>query len=281
MLNAIDATGPESESGSALAPRSASARYVVPGLARGIEILRLFHAGRRTIAAPDMARELGIPRSTVFRLAQTLELLGLLERTDGGRAYALGVGVLSLGFEYVASLDVVQLAVPELEALRDTTGLSAHMVIRDGRDVVVVHRCPGRATFASALAMGKRLPAHATVLGRAALVDLDIKALAQLYGDLDRLPRFTAQTPVTLPTLAEQIGRDRIAGYALSQSFFEAGIASVAVPVRERSGATVAAINVTVPDSGGQKIDDELIAAVMSCAQRISTALGYRDERNG
>ena len=66
-----------------------------------------------------IAKELGIPRTTVFRLAQTLEHLGLLERVDGGNSYRLALGVLSLGFEYLAALDIAQIAQPFLEKLRD------------------------------------------------------------------------------------------------------------------------------------------------------------------
>ncbi len=109
-------------------------RYAVPGLERGLNILRLFSRARRAISAPEMARELGIPRSTVFRLAQTLEAMGFLRRLDNGRDYALGPAVLSLGFEYLGSLDLVELANPVLARLRDQTGCSAHLAIRSGTD---------------------------------------------------------------------------------------------------------------------------------------------------
>ena len=139
------------------------ARYLVPGLARGLEILRLFSRERRAIAPPEMAKELGIPRSTVFRLVQTLEQMGFLERTEGGHAYRLGVAVLGLGFEYLASLEITELARPVLEQLRDDTGLTTHLVIRDGRDVVIVFKAVGRSRFTSSVNVGTRLPAHATV----------------------------------------------------------------------------------------------------------------------
>ncbi len=122
-------------------PKSREApKYIVPGLQRGLEILRAFSRDRHRIGAPELARELNIPRSTVFRLIQTLEYMGFLEKLSNGSEYRLSVGVLSLGFEFIASLEVTDLAGPLLEKLRDETGHSAHLAIRDGGDVIFVNK---------------------------------------------------------------------------------------------------------------------------------------------
>ncbi|MBT4938363.1 MAG: helix-turn-helix domain-containing protein, partial [Rhodospirillaceae bacterium] len=126
-------------------------KYIVPGLQRGLQILRSFNRNRTEIGAPEIAKELGIPRSTVFRLMQTLEFMGFLEKVKNTSDYRLGVGVLALGFEFLASLEVTELARPVLEKLRDDTGFSAHLVIRDGWDVVFVVKAAAKSTFASAV----------------------------------------------------------------------------------------------------------------------------------
>ena len=249
----------------------AETRYVVPGLQRGVRILQLFNPDRRTITVPEMARDLGIPRSTVFRLVQTLELLGLLQRGEDSHAYRLASGILTLGFAYLASLDVTQVGRAPLEALRDATGHSAHLVIRDGRDVVVVAKAAGGAAFSGALGIGTRLPAHATVLGRVLLADLDTAALSALWPD-GALKPYSRQTPTTLAALIEVLRRDRAVGYAVSQSFFEAGISSVAAPVRDSTGRAVAAVNISV--QGGQPVAAELIGQVQATAEEISRGLG-------
>src|ERR1700744_5790946 len=118
----------------------------VPGLERGLRILTEFSPREPLLGAPELARPLGIPRTTVFRLLQTLESLGFLERADrGDRNYRLGVAVLRLGFEYLSSLELTDLGLPLIEALRDATSLSAHIVIRDGRDVVFVAKAQSNA----------------------------------------------------------------------------------------------------------------------------------------
>lgn len=250
-------------------------RYLVPGLIRGVEILRLFGPDRRAITPPEMARELNIPRSTVFRIAQTLEHLDLLDRDEAGSAYRLGAGLLGLGFEYIASLDVTEIGRADLRALRDATGCSAHMVVRADTDVIVVLKEAGHAAFAGGLTVGTRLPAHATVLGRVMLADLDEKTLRGLYRG-GRLKAYTKQTPRSLADLTALLARDRARGWALSRSFFESGISSVAAPVRDHSGRVVAAINITV--AGQKEIDEPMIRAVTDCADRISAALHYRPQ---
>ena len=86
------------------APTAADDRYTVPALERGLQLLGLFDRSTRTLTPPEIARRLNLPRSTVFRILNTLEALGFVERTDGGRAVRLGLAVLRLGFEYLASL---------------------------------------------------------------------------------------------------------------------------------------------------------------------------------
>ena len=250
-------------------------RYVVPAVARALEILQLFSAGRRLITAPEIARELGIPRSTVFRLAQTLEHLGLLERNEGGHAFRLGVGVLRLGFEYIASLDLAEIARPFLEALRDKTGLSAHLVVRDGDEVVVILKAPRRSSISGSLNLGKRLPAHATVLGRSILADTSPKELRTIFsGRKNQLKVYSKQTPRTIAQLEKLLAEDEARGYAISESFFESGISAVSAPVRDGSRRVVAAINATVPS--GDAIDETLIGQVCKSAEEISHALNYR-----
>jgi len=119
---------------------TAGASYLVPGLERGLRILAEFSARKPILGAPELSKRIGIPRTTTFRLLQTLESLGFLERVNDDRNFRLGVAVLRLGFEYLSSLELTDFAAPILERLRDATGLNAHLLIRDQRDVVFVAR---------------------------------------------------------------------------------------------------------------------------------------------
>lgn len=255
-------------------------RYLVPGLQRGLAILRLFSRHRTELAAPQIAQELAIPRSTVFRLLTTLEYLGFLERATNGDDYRLGPAVLTLGFEYLASLEVTELARPILERLRDDTGFSAHLVLRDGREVVFVLKVAARSMLVSSVAVGTRLPAHATVLGRVFLADLTDTELHALYPE-SRLERFSPQTPRDVDELIRLLRQDKARGYAVSEAFFEGSISAVAAPVRDGSGAVVAALDITVPEGAVERrlLHGALALRVVAAAQELSHRLDHRPDR--
>jgi DNA-binding IclR family transcriptional regulator len=170
----------------------------VPALERGLEILRLFNRSRTMISPPEIACELGIPRSTVHRLAVVLEHMGFLRRVERGSAYSLGPAVLSIGFEYLSSLDIVQLSNPVLARLRDETDCSTQLGVRNGTDVVYLSRHASLAGVTSNVSVGSVLPAHATVMGRVMLADLSRRERATLYGTR-KLQAYTEHTPNTLP----------------------------------------------------------------------------------
>jgi DNA-binding IclR family transcriptional regulator len=250
-------------------------KYSVPGLERGLRVLQLFDRARPLLTAAEMARALAIPRSTAFRIAQTLEALGFLQR-EGDR-YRVGAAVLRLGFEYIASLEVTDLARPVIERLRDETGLSSQLVIRDGREVIVVLKASPPTTFATNVTVGTRMPAHATILGRVLLADADDDALRRLYPEA-ALPPVSANSPRTLADLRRLLREDRMRGYAVSESFFEQGVSAIAAPVRDESGATVAAISVTAqrPKLEPAALRERLVKQVVGAAAELSRRLNHQ-----
>ena len=250
-------------------------KYSVPGLERGLRMLQLFDRSRQLLTAAEMARALAIPRSTAFRIAQTLEFLGFLQR-DGER-YRIGAAVLRLGFEYIASREVTDLARPMVERLCEDSGLSSPLVIRDGREVVVVLKASPAAAFATNVTVGTRLPAHATILGRVLLADADDEALRGLYPE-PTLPRASTGSPRTLADLKRLLREDRARGYAISESFFEQGVSAVAAPVRDASGTIVAAISVTAqrPSLDPDELRERLIRKVTGAAAELSHRLNHR-----
>ncbi len=255
-------------------------RVAVPGLVRGLNILRLFKRSRPQITPPEMARELHIPRSTVHRLVLTLEELGFLQRIDGAGSYALGPAVLTIGYEYLAALDIVQLSNPVLARLHKETNLSTHLAVRNGAEIVYLSRHTQRATAISNVTVGTSLPAHATVMGRVMLADLSPAELRALYVK-ENLPPYTDQTPTTRAALEALLIEDRRRGYAVSTSFFEPGVTAVAAAVHDRSGRAVAAINVTAVDATleARQLHGELKDRVLAAAAEISSMLGAPAER--
>jgi DNA-binding IclR family transcriptional regulator len=253
--------------------------YLVPGLERGLRILAEFSAREPVLGAPELSRRIGIPRTTTFRLLQTLESLGFLERVNGDRNFRLGVAVLRLGFEYVNSLELTDLGTPVLERLRDATGLSTHLLIRDQRDVVFVAKAQSHEPMFSSVKVhvGTRLPAHATVHGHVLMGDLSLDALRALYPE-DQLEKYTERTPATVDELFERVQECVALGYGLSEASFERGISVVTAPVRDHSGGIVAAVAATVPrsDIGADDEKSRLVETICGAAVELSMRLNYR-----
>jgi DNA-binding IclR family transcriptional regulator len=249
-------------------------KYIVPALERGLRLLGEFDRETRTISAPEFARRLNLPRSTVFRLLNTLESLGFVERS--GNDYRLGLAVLRLGFEYISSLELTELGQPLLQRLCDEIRYPCNLVVRDRRSIVYVAKVTPPTPFSSAVRIGTRLPAHATVLGRILLEDLSLPELRTLYPE-EHLEVFSHSTPKTVLELFNMVEVDRRRGYVLGEGFYEASISTIAAPVRGEDGHIVAALGATIPSG---HIDpermDTLVQRVRAAADELSGLLNYQ-----
>jgi IclR family pca regulon transcriptional regulator len=223
-------------------PRQPSSDFV-EALARGLAIITAFSPTATELSVSDAATRTSLPRPTARRLLMTLEELGYVRSNDG--AYTLTTKVLELGTTYVAALGIWELARPHLEALVAETGESSSMSQLDGSDIVYVARVPVPKIIALSVHIGTRFPAAATSMGHVLLSGLSRTELR----DVLKTPSQSGIIPRIRPTRAD-LERDLAAvrkrGWALSDERLSLGIRSIAAPVRDASGTTVAAVNVTV-----------------------------------
>jgi DNA-binding IclR family transcriptional regulator len=252
------------------------ARYTVPALSRGMAVLGQFSRQDRELSGAEISRRLKLPRASVFRMLQTFEQLGYVERVGDGSDYKLSLGVLRLGFEYIASMELTEHGRPLIDALRDATGYSAHVVVRDHCEVVFVVKATGRNAQFHAVQVGARLPAHATVLGRVLLGGQSMANLTALYQDTELVAK-TAATPTTLKALKTLVDADALRGWGVSQSGYESGICTLAAPVFNEVREVVAAVSITVP---AQKIPPDsaklLAAQVCDAAQQLTARISHQ-----
>jgi len=248
----------------------------VPSLERAIAILRLFSRARRLIAAPEIVQELGIPRSTAHRLLQSLVELDLLRR-EPGDFYATGHGILTLGFEHLASQPLTDVASPVLARLRDRTGCTAHLAVLDKRNTIYILRHLTPSPFTPTIGIGASVPAHATVMGRVLLLDTDPAAVRRLYRGVT-LQKFTDRTPRTVDEFLGLLAVDRARGYAVSEGFF-GNVAAIAAPVRNSIGDIVAGISLVAArgSDGAARMSEATIADVLAAAAEISKILGMQN----
>ena len=251
-------------------------KYMVPALERGLRLLQEFGRDNTSLGAPELARRMQLPRATVFRMLNTLETMGFLQRTEGGNEYRLGLSVLRLGFQFLSSMDLTELGQPVIASLCDEIRLPCNIVVRDGRSIVYVAKVAPPTPLTSSVRVGTRLPVHATVLGRVLLADLSLQELRELFPE-DHLEKFSTHTPKTVLDLFNLVQVDREQGYAAGVGFFENAISTVAAPVRDRSGRVVAALGVTIastPEAAAR--ETELLPRVIAAADELSVLLNYR-----
>ena len=216
-------------------------RDYVQSLSRGLTVLQAFNAERPAMTLADMSRATGLTRATVRRLLLTLAALGFV-CTDG-RTFELTPRVLDLGFAYVSSLQLPDIAQPFMEALSDRVHESVSASVLDGSQIVYVARVNTQRIMGISLAIGSRLPAAWTSMGRVLLAGLSEPQLEEFLDGLVASGP-TEQSINNTEALRSEIHTVRSQGYALIDQELEEGIRSVAAPLRDRRGRTLAAINV-------------------------------------
>ncbi|MEM1397064.1 MAG: IclR family transcriptional regulator [Pseudomonadota bacterium] len=258
------------------APSVDEERYLVPGLIRGLNILRAFSDDQSEMGVAEIARQVDVGRSTAFRLVYTLEYCGFLQKVPGSKKYRLGTKVLELGFRFLSELDIIEISRPHLQKLRDETEASAHLAILDGKEIVYVARHNARTRVTSNVGVGTRFPAHATSSGRVLLSGLPITDVVNLYEDA-ALEAYTTSTATSLGDLINQLSNDRQAGYVLSWGAFEENLASIAAPVFDSSGSMIASINISCPMTAYARdvFETDVLANVIACGEAVSRSIGY------
>ena len=250
--------------------------YFVPGLRRGLLVLETLASEGRSMSVGDIGKRIGLSRSSMFRLAYTLQHMGFVEEVADSKLLRLGARVLNIGYAYLASQTLIELARPDLELLRDRTSVSSHLAILDRGEILYLSCIQTKSGFLSNMNVGTRLPAYATPMGWLLLSDKSARELAALYPPVSFVP-LTDQTPRNTAELAQRIATAVTAGHAISHGAVEPGGSSIAAPVRDRDGRVVAAIDISAPDSafrpGAFETSD--VHEVMDAAARVSARLGY------
>jgi IclR family pca regulon transcriptional regulator len=247
----------------------------VQSLERGLAVLGAFDADHAALTLSDVARRTTLTRATARRLLLTFETLGYM-RSDG-RLFELTPKVLDLGYAYLSSLKIGDIAQPYMEALSERVHESVSCAVLDGVEIVYVARVPTKRIMAISLALGSRLPAVCTSLGRAILAGLPEPELDAFLAGVTLAPR-TERTITDPQRLREVLAETRRQGWALVDQELEDGLRSIAAPLRGRDGRALAAINCStqVGRVSLRELRGELVPALLSTAAEIETRLARR-----
>ena len=244
----------------------------VQSLERGLAVIRAFGAESHELRLSDVARATGLTRAAARRFLLTLVKLGYV-RQDGS-IFSLRPRVLDLGYAYLSVLSLPEVAQPHMEALVGEVNESSSIAVLDDLDIVYVARVPTQRIMTITIAVGTRLPAYATSMGRVLLAGLPSEALEECLERVEIEPL----TPTTVPdpdALRDRIERVRNAGWAAVDQELEEGVRSAAVPIRDATGRIAAAMNVSVHATRMtmQALRREVVPRLLRTAEAIEVDL--------
>lgn len=212
----------------------------VQSLERGLAVIRAFSAAHPRMTLSEVARHTGMTRATARRFLITLEALGYV--ASDGNSFALRPRVLQLGYAYLSSFSVAEIAQGHLEALADQLHESCSASVLDGEDVVYIARSSTNRIMTIGLSVGTRLPAYCTSMGRVLLACLDEPELERYLATANLHVR-TDRTITDADRLRSEISAVRSQGWSMLDQELEEGVRSVAVGIHDDAGNVVAAIN--------------------------------------
>jgi len=249
-------------------------------LERGLAILGCFTPERPVLGIADIADMLGMSRSTTHRYMITLVALGYLEQ-NSSRKYRLGLHVTDLGMSALNSTSMREHAQPYLDELRRRTGYTINVAVLDGTEIVYIARSRSQRRAQQridlGLALGSRLPAYCTAMGKMLLAHLPERELRDLLGEM-RLERRTPNTITNRRLLQIELERIREDGFAVNDEELTPGLHSIAAPIRSEAREVVAAANMAAHASmiSLEDLIEHLGPHLIATADRISARLGYR-----
>jgi IclR family transcriptional regulator, pca regulon regulatory protein len=251
----------------------------VQSLERGLSVIRAFDADHPKLTLSEVAASTGLSRAAARRFLRTLVQLGYM-RSDGSR-FALRPKVLELGYAYLSSLTLPEVAMPHLEQLVEQVHESSSVSELDGDEVIYIARVPTKRIMTVTISVGTRFPAYATSMGRVMLAAQPEERLVE-YLTATRLRGLTGHT-ITNPTeLRRELRKINAQDWALVDQELEEGLRSVAAPIRDADGQVIAAVNVST-HAGRRSLDSiitDLLQPLLVTARHIEQDLARARSRS-
>ena len=247
----------------------------VQSVERAIAILKAFSIEQPERGVGELSDELGLHKSTVSRLAQTLQRSGLLTRNPETKRYRLGIELLGLASQVASYLDVREVARPLLRQLAKDCQESVNLVVlEDGQVINLEQFIPAERQVKNIGRVGRRMCAHATSAGKVMLAYLSPGELDQALGN--ELAGFTSNTITDPRELHQQLAQIRKQGYAVAQEELEDGLNAIAAPIHDHTNHVIAAASIAGP---AYRIRPEMFAPLadqlVRMTDRISREMGY------
>jgi IclR family transcriptional regulator, pca regulon regulatory protein len=244
-------------------------------LERGLAVIRAFSKERPALTLSEVAKLTNMTRAAARRFLITLEDLGYV--ASDGREFSLRPSVLSLGYAYLSSLSLSDIAQPYMEALVEQVHESCSAAVLDGTEIVYVARVPTKRIMTISLALGSRLPAYATSMGRVLLAELSSAELDAFFSKAELKP-ITPLTVTDVPQIRQLLAEIKQQGWSLVDQELEEGLRSVSAPIRNRRGTAIAALNISAHASrvSIEQLKANFLPLLLHTVKQIEEAMPLR-----
>ena len=250
---------------------------IIQSVERALQILDLFNDQATELKITEISQQMGLSKSTLHSLLKTLQLHGYIDQNPDNGKYCLGMKLVERGHFVVGTMDIRQKAKSWLTTLSQETGQTTHLGILDGNEGVYIEKIEGKQAAIAYSRIGRRLPVHATAIGKvlmAWLGDEELNALLDGYS----FTRFTPATLTDRAALLAALAQTRHNRYALDNEENEPGVRCIAVPVWNHESRVIAALSLSTLTS---RVNDEQLAAcrqkLVAAGLGLSKTLGYRE----
>ena len=230
------------------------------------------------LGVSEIARRLGVAKSTAHRLLTTLTSRGLVEHSTTTGKYRLGVHLFELGHLALSRLDLRRQSVTLLEELREVSGWTVHLSVAQGADTLFLERLPTLRGMQAMEEYRRRWPLHATSSGKALCAYDPVAAQNRIEAGF---PIFTANTISSERQFREELAKVRRQGYATASEEIMSRLASVAAPVLDQHGVAIAAISIQGSSAELGKNQDRQVRLVVMAAKRLSKLMASGARDNG
>ena len=248
---------------------------IIQSVERALHILDLFNEQSTELKITEISQLMGLSKSTLHSILKTLQLHGYIDQNPENGKYRLGMKLVERGHFVVGSMDIRQKAKSWLTELSLKTGQTTHLGVLDGNEGVYIEKIEGKQAAIAYSRIGRRLPVHATAIGKvliAWLGDAELAAVLQNY-------EYSIYTPATLSTreaLLDVLAQTRELGYAIDDEENEQGVRCVSVPVWNHELRVIAALSLSTLKS---RVDDNELAGYLKlleeAGQHLSAEVGY------
>lgn len=242
---------------------------------KALQVLQAFSYEQPVLGVSELARKLGMGKSSVHRVLSTLAEQGFVTKTEGDR-YRLGLKLHELGQLVVSSLELRQVAHGPLERLRNDSGETVHVAVLEGTDAMYVHRIESQSTLRTFSRVGRRVPAHTTSSGKCLLAFGDPSAIDLVVQA--GLKRIGPRSITSENAFRDALAKIRVNGYVVSVEENERGVLSIGAPVFGHDGSCIAAVSMAGPLI---RIPTDQVPRftrmVRRCALDVSVGMGFLD----